>query len=314
MKNGEEWPLCDVVRELTPVQEHFLKKCILELRLRQEITQVNSSRCCELLGPPFATDDVEVGFSEVPLLRFLFANFVRTFPFFAANLTSDLSQFWQKTVQRFMESDHFSPGFDVNSVPMDQRKQHVNKTLLSGLLVFFNALIVTKKDMEYSANNGEENRTQTLGGFQSSIKVSDLEFGLFEYARMKFSFHTNTNIVMVRKTECPQSGFLRLKSLSGSSQKHHYEFIIQVTRRVNSGENFHYKSHFISHSYQDFAVLESILKDKFPGLMETKIPSLANEMKHDDGIDYCGGIHGQSARFFSRKVKDIFTRMVELVN
>jgi len=307
MENGSERPLRDVVRELTPVQEHFLKKYILEVRLTQEIIQVNSSRCCELLGPPFATDNPALGLTEVPLLRFLFANFAKTFPYFAANLSTDLAKFWQKTVQRFMDNLHSLNEFDANSVCMSQWKQHVNKTLLSGLLVFFNALIVTKKDMEYSTKNVEGAKEQTVGGFQSSLKASDLEFGIYEYTRMKFSFDTSTNIVAVRKADCPQSRFLKLKSLSGTSQKHHYEFIIQVNRRVKTDENSQYKSHFISRSYQEFRVLESTLKNQFPGLMETKIPPLANEIKHDDGIDFDGGTHGQSVQYFREKLR-IFLR------
>ena len=69
-----------LLKQLTPTQEHFLKKYLLEEQLSKELHNFNEPNCCQLLGYPFKSssnknnqnDELS---SKLPLLSFFSNNF-----------------------------------------------------------------------------------------------------------------------------------------------------------------------------------------------------------------------------------------------
>ncbi|CCE72451.1 Piso0_000021 [Millerozyma farinosa CBS 7064] len=291
---------------LSPTQEHFLKKYILERRLINELESLNKPDCCELFGPPFKCTQTKESGHSIPLLNFFFHEFVEKFPFITNNSASVQLSFWQNTVQPFVQSfnsKHISDSEERSEVAT-KRKQ-VGSKLLSSLLVFYNSTIVTKKDLEYL--NSEHLQGTSSGPLDRlskgpSVKVRspdiDAHGDLDDYKAMKFTNNVFVNIVAVRTPKLPPPGpasseksawnFLPSISLSGgeATPRHHYEFVIQVVEEVKNDKdaNPSYRSHFIARSYHDFQLLQSRLRKKYPGLMAAEIPKLPSKFKHDDGL------------------------------
>lgn len=60
----------DIINELNPTQEHFLKKYLLENRLTHELHLLSQPNCCQLFGPPFKYTPDQMEEYQFPLLRF----------------------------------------------------------------------------------------------------------------------------------------------------------------------------------------------------------------------------------------------------
>lgn len=97
---------------LTPVQgscpcgfvgadelEHYLKKDLLSRQIAVEISNLSSPTALEYFGAPFKSHDVDKPITpqttQFPFLRFVFVNFVQSFPF----LHDDQRPLWQDNVQ-----------------------------------------------------------------------------------------------------------------------------------------------------------------------------------------------------------------------
>jgi hypothetical protein len=102
-----------VYESLTPVQgilikalfmvnagaEHYLKRDLLSRQIAEEIHNLGSSTALERFGDPFKPLDpskpITPQTTNFPFLRFVFVNFVQTFPF----LPEDQRSLWQDKVQ-----------------------------------------------------------------------------------------------------------------------------------------------------------------------------------------------------------------------
>lgn len=98
------------VTTLTPLRAHYLKKALLALQFNRELTYVSSSplpppiSVLSLLGPPFTSLPRSAlergGIQDVPFLRFMFRQFVLTFPF----LATAPKDFFPSKLQPFVDS------------------------------------------------------------------------------------------------------------------------------------------------------------------------------------------------------------------
>ena len=86
--------------DLTNVSsEHYLKKDLLSRQIASEIRNLSSPTALDRFGDPFKSIDpatpVTPETTDFPFLRFVFVNFVQSFPF----LHKDQRPLWQDKVQ-----------------------------------------------------------------------------------------------------------------------------------------------------------------------------------------------------------------------
>ncbi|KAI5950250.1 hypothetical protein KGF54_005207 [Candida jiufengensis] len=262
------------IRQLTPTQTHFLKKFLLERQLSIELTKLNDPECCKLLGQPFKSEN---NYKDLPLLSFFLQEFIATFPFVTNNSSKEQQYFWQDVLQPFVETFNSKQisGSDERNNASKRRK--TNKKLLSGLLVFYNTVLITTNEMNYlNDSHLKASDTAKLDKFDVHKKESPTVIGLHEFDKMKFKTRWWINVVAVRKLSYEE------KSWFFKQRNHHYEFIIQVVTKNNSNG---YDSYYISKYYDQFRQLESDLIKELPGVMSTKLPSLPHKDKNDVGFD-----------------------------
>lgn len=282
------------LKKLSNTQEHFLKKILLEKRLQEELALLNRPDCLRLFGYPFVVGE-DSGIKEeekdgklFPLLKFFFDNYVATFPFITHNDQKHQLLFWQDTVQPFIESvnnKHLSSANNRRE-NVTKRKQ-INRKILNGLLLFYNSMIVTDKDMKYLTDEdhllpGDVGKLDTLRGFDSPI-IEDFTDNDDLDTNIKFKHNMNLNLIGVQKVNETSSNWFNTDLFQS---QHHYEFIIQVTIKghghangfghVNGNTRF-----YISRAYHNFKDLEKNLKKLFPGIMNIEIGKLPEKFKHD---------------------------------
>jgi hypothetical protein len=88
---------------LTGKQEHYLKRELISREVQDEINELSSPTALQRFGAPFRSPYGEVApvDSELPLLRYIFVNHVRNFPFLDQ---AKEKEFWQDKLQVFLES------------------------------------------------------------------------------------------------------------------------------------------------------------------------------------------------------------------
>ena len=88
---------------LTGKQEHYLKRELISREVHDEIQELNTPTALQRFGAPFRSPYGEVSpvDSELPLLRYMFVNHVRNFPFLDK---AKEKEFWQDKLQIFLES------------------------------------------------------------------------------------------------------------------------------------------------------------------------------------------------------------------
>lgn len=285
------------IDSLTPTQEHFLKKFLLEDQLSSELHFLSLPGCLQYLGPPFVSPSDEKQETKLPLLQNFFSHFVATFPLIANNTPQDQNAFWRDTVEPFVDSfntKNMSEGVE-RSDNVTKRHQ-ANHKLLSSLLLFYNSMLVSKRDMEYleadhlkASDQGKLDKL-AKGPAKSSLGLGDFQKAksLDDYSQMTFVNDIHLNIVAVDAVALEESLLWNLNPLkflaTEPKRQLKYFFIIHVARRFGDPGAYTYLTHFISRPYLDFRQLESLLRKKYPGLMTTDVCRIPRKMKHDDGV------------------------------
>lgn len=284
------------INALSPTQEHFLKKFLIEEQLSNELHYLSKPQCLQYLGPPFSASKEDQ--QKLPLLKYFFSNFVATFPLIANNTEHDQVVFWRDTVEPFVNSFNSKNMSEASERHELVTKRHqVNHKLLSSLLLFYNSMIVSKRDMDYleadHVKSSDQGKLQKLGKGpnMSTVGLEDFQkpASLDDYSLMRFVNDLNLNIVAVDVVseidDSSQWSINPLKMFSAPQvRKLNYYFVIQVTRRTEKAKKLTYRSHFIARPYLEFRQLESLLRKKYPGLMTTDVNRIPRKIKHDEGI------------------------------
>jgi len=111
---------------LTPIRAHYLKKYLIQLQFEQELDAITTASPHNIstlayLGPPFSPPPKDAPPVDLPFLRYVFRQFVLTFPFMA----SAPKDFYSDKLQPFataMLSRNLSPTsvFDDNAEASEQ--------------------------------------------------------------------------------------------------------------------------------------------------------------------------------------------------
>jgi hypothetical protein len=101
---AEDHPRDDLT-DLTPLRAHYLKKSLIQLQFTRELDAITTSAPNNIstfsyLGPPFSLPPKDAPPLDLPFLRYIFRQFVLTFPFMAAAP----KDFYSEKLQPFMAS------------------------------------------------------------------------------------------------------------------------------------------------------------------------------------------------------------------
>ncbi|EOA86464.1 uncharacterized protein SETTUDRAFT_169223 [Exserohilum turcica Et28A] len=230
---------------LTGKQEHYLKRELISRQTKYEISELSSPTALRRFGAPFHSDAGEVApeDSELPLLRFIFVNHVRNFPFLDK---AKEKEFWQDKLQVFLES---FASKDISS--SEDRLEETKRRKLA---------LKAEKLVELMMVSG----IPTASGYEERIRFAEMEIvdrqanekGLTMNAPSGHSINGwDVNIAGVRTTSVKRH--LRYHT--------HAEYIIRV--KQGDGQDI-----YIGRRYADFVQLHKRIRLELPGKVLAPLP------------------------------------------
>ncbi|CAK5275609.1 unnamed protein product [Mycena citricolor] len=228
---------------LTPLRAHYLKKSLIQLEFERELDEITSPTpshvsALSYLGPPFSPPPKNSPMLDLPFLRYIFRQFVLTFPFMA----SAPKDFYSDKLQPFTNSV-MERNLSPTSV-FDQGEEGSEAALRSRLLakaqrnlsLFFSAATkLTDKEEVVRLTQSDLERLEAAAKRRQARNLEAAK-DIFE-----------VNIVSVRTVV--DKGRVRSRV--------HEEFIIR-TRRSNLSDVF------VSRRYGDFKTLAEELRKAHP--------------------------------------------------
>ena len=245
VSNRSKNPLPGVGHLLTGKQEHYLKRELISREVHAEIQELNSPTALRRFGAPFKSDFGEVSpvDSELPILRYIFVNHVRNFPFLDQ---AKEKEFWQDKLQVFLESfanKHISSSED--RLEETKRRKLAQKA---------------EKLVELMMVSG----IPTASGYEERIRFSELEVvdrGAQEQGLMvnmpegNYINGWDVNVAGVRTT-----------SVKRTVRYHqHAEFLIRARRPGRP-------DYYIGRRYGEFQRLHKKLRIELPGRVLPPLP------------------------------------------
>ncbi|RPA77946.1 hypothetical protein BJ508DRAFT_212411 [Ascobolus immersus RN42] len=238
-----KWPV------LTGKEEHYLKRELISQQVHFEIAELNSPTALQRFGAPFRSPLGEVApvDSELPILRYIFVNHIRNFPFLDQAREKD---FWQDRLQVFLESfanKHISSSED-RAEETKRRKLAQKATKLVELMINSGVTTssgyeerVTFKEIEVVERGADEN------GLLMNVPEGNVLNGW------------DVNVVAVRQT-----------SIKRNIRYHtHAEFLIRSKREGHPDV-------IVGRRYGEFSKLHQDLRAELPGKV---LPSLPRKVK-----------------------------------
>ncbi|EUC47659.1 hypothetical protein COCMIDRAFT_89683 [Bipolaris oryzae ATCC 44560] len=230
---------------LTGKQEHYLKRELISRQTKYEIAELSSPTALRRFGAPFHSDAGEVApeDSELPLLRYIFVNHVRNFPFLDK---AKEKEFWQDKLQVFLES---FASKDISS--SEDRLEETKRRKLA---------LKAEKLVELMMVSG----IPTASGYEERIRFAEMEIvdrqadekGLTMNAPSGHSINGwDVNVAGVRTTSVKRH--LRYHT--------HAEYIIRV--RQGHGQDI-----YIGRRYADFVQLHKRIRLELPGKVLAPLP------------------------------------------
>ncbi|KAL0579700.1 hypothetical protein V5O48_002330 [Marasmius crinis-equi] len=231
----------DSAEILTPLRAHYLKKSLIQLQFEQELDAIttatpNSISTFSYLGPPFSPPPRDAPPIDLPFLRYIFRQFVLTFPFMAAAP----KDFYSDKLQPFlgaMLSRNLSPTsvFDDDSDSERALRLKLLTRLERNLSLFVGAATkLVEREEVVRLSQSDLDRIETLAKKREAKNLKKRD--IFE-----------VNIVSIRTVT--DKGRMRSRV--------HEEFIIR-TRRSN------HPDWFVSRRYGDFRTLANELRKAHP--------------------------------------------------
>ncbi|KAI9467206.1 hypothetical protein BJY52DRAFT_1142394 [Lactarius psammicola] len=234
-------PTSDENESLTPIRAHYLKKALIQLQFAREIQAITSNpdrpnlSTLSYLGPPFSPPPKGSPLIDLPFLRYLFRQYVLTFPF----LVSAPKNFFPDKVQPFVSS-LLSREIYATSTLEDEPADSAGTVKLvakaeRSFALFLNYAIKTvEKEETVRLSQSDLDRLETIARRRRNRLMKNKD--VFE-----------VNVVCVRTVV--DRGRVRSKV--------HEEFIIRTRRS-------HCKDVYVSRRYGDFRTLYNELRKAHP--------------------------------------------------
>jgi len=257
---------------LTGKQEHYLKRELISQQTQFEISELSSTTALKRFGAPFRSDAGEVApeDSELPLLRYIFVNHVRNFPFLDK---AKEKEFWQDKLQVFLES---FASKDISS--SEDRLEETKRRKLA---------LKAEKLVELMMVSG----IPTASGYEERIRFSEME--IVERGANEEGLHMNApsghfingwdvNVAGVRTTSVKKH--LRYHT--------HAEYLIRVKQGAD-------RDIYVGRRYQDFVNLHKRIRLELPGKVLPPLPrknkkdSILSSSKDDDDASSISSVSTQ---------------------
>ncbi|KAJ3802759.1 hypothetical protein GGU11DRAFT_764142 [Lentinula aff. detonsa] len=227
---------------LTPLRTHYLKKSLIQLEFEHELDDIttaapNNVSTLSYLGPPFNPPPKDAPPIDLPFLRFMFRQFVLTFPFMA----SAPSNFYSDKLQPFLGA-LLSRNLTATSVFDDKNEDDSTTTSVNVL-----ARIERNLSLFLGATTKVAEPEEVVRLNQSDLDHLEALAKKREARNLKHRDIFEVNIVSVRTVI--DKGRVRSRA--------HEEFIIR-TRRSN------HLDCFVSRRYGDFRTLANELRKAHP--------------------------------------------------
>lgn len=233
---------------LTGMQEHYLKRELISRQVKFEINELNTPTALQRFGAPFRSPLGEVApvDSELPILRYMFVNHVRNFPFLDR---AKEKEFWQDRLQVFLES------FATKRISSSEDRLEETKRRKIALKC--------EKMVELMINSG----IPTASGYEERVSFKEIEAagGADRHAQESALIANmpeghwingwDVNVVSVKKT-----------TVKKTMRRHtHAEFILRVKRQGQTDIT-------VGRRYGEFISLHRNLRNELPGKVLAPVP------------------------------------------
>ncbi|KAF8897555.1 hypothetical protein BD779DRAFT_1491491 [Infundibulicybe gibba] len=236
-------PTVDNGAELTPLRAHYLKKSLIQLQFKSELDAITSASTLSplgYLGPPFAPPPKDAQSLDLPFLRWVFRQFVLTFPFMAAAPKDFYANKLQPFVASALARNISVSGGTVLDDPTAHRGAETARAKL---------LVKTERNLALFLGSATK-----LVEREEVVRLSQADLERLELIAAKRRARIKTvkdvfevNIVSVRTVV--DKGRMRSRA--------HEEFIVRTRRS-------HFPDIFVSRRYGDFKTLASELRKAHP--------------------------------------------------
>ncbi|KAH9045219.1 hypothetical protein EDB85DRAFT_2284165 [Lactarius pseudohatsudake] len=234
-------PTSDENESLTPIRAHYLKKSLIQLQFSREIQAITSNpdrpniSTLSYLGPPFSPPPKGSPVVDLPFLRYLFRQYVLTFPF----LVSAPKNFFPDKVQPFVSSLLSRELYSTSTLDDEPADSAGTAKLVAkaerSFALFLNYAIKTiEKEETVRLSQSDLDRLEAIARRRRNKLMKNKD--VFE-----------VNVVCVRTVV--DRGRVRSKV--------HEEFIIRTQRS-------HCKDVYVSRRYGDFRTLYNELRKAHP--------------------------------------------------
>ncbi|KAI5465937.1 hypothetical protein BGZ63DRAFT_411381 [Mariannaea sp. PMI_226] len=236
---------------LTGKQEHYLKRELISEQVHWEINELNSTTALQRFGAPFRSVHGEISpqESELPILRYIFVQHVRDFPFLDK---AKEKEFWQNKLQVFLES---FAGKQISS--SEDRLEETKRRKLA---------TKAKKLVELMMVSG----IGTSSGFEERIKFSEIEI-VDSNAIETGLMHTMPEGNYINGWDVNVAG-VRITNIKHTVRHHKHA----------EGE----LEYFVARRYSDFSRLYRNLRTELPGRI---LPDLPKKNKSDMTTSFIPG-------------------------
>lgn len=226
-------------------RRHYLKKLLLTRLVEEELTALNNQDALEMFGLPFeqtiGTIPITAENTKLPVLRFVFHNFVCTFPFLS---NTNQEAFWQEKVQAFFRLFNSKRISSSDDRAESSKRAKLALRIRSMLVLLMNAGIHAGQEESITIDDAQKRTTEAVKNLEINVTDGPVVNGF------------DVNVAGVRTIE---------KSHKMRRRQTHSEFIVKVRREGKDGI-------FVARRYGAFKTLHNQLKEEFPGKQIPRLP------------------------------------------
>ncbi|KAK9496229.1 hypothetical protein V1508DRAFT_347229 [Lipomyces doorenjongii] len=281
---------------LTGQQEHYLKKELISLQLEREIASLGIPDALRRFGAPFRADDtngsassngkngrlgffigrnsttsvsgskvneVSPGDSDFPILRHVFVNHIRNFPFL--DQTKE-TEFWQHKVQTFWESFSTKRISTTDDRTEETKRRRLAFRIQKLIEILMSSGIRTASGLEKGVHVDDIDLGTTTTGLNGDIMNNTTTAGVDTTDKDKFMIANAVDGYLINGVDINVVGVRVVHEKKHVRSQSHLEFLIR-TRQENQKDDV-----YVSRRYSDFRNLHQELLHSFPEKSLPRVP------------------------------------------